>query len=93
MMVARFGLGPASQVVEITSNDGYLLQYFQRCSIPVLGVEPTSNVAKVAVGKGIPTAVAFFGEATAARLAASGLAPGVIVANNVLHMCALPAAR
>jgi hypothetical protein len=93
MMVERFGLGPTLQVVEIASNDGYLLHYFQRCSIPVLGVEPASNAAKVAVGKGFPTAVAFFGEATVTRLAASGLAPDMIVANTMLaHEC-LPAAR
>lgn len=84
MMVARFGLGHASQVVEIASNDGYLLQYFQHRGIPILGVEPAVNVAKVAIGKGIPTEIAFFGEATAARLAASGVAPDVIVVNNVL---------
>jgi 2-polyprenyl-3-methyl-5-hydroxy-6-metoxy-1,4-benzoquinol methylase len=84
MMVTRYRLGPESKVVEIASNDGYLLQYFHHRGIPVLGVEPAANVAKAAVGKGIPTEVAFFGEATAARLAAAGVAPDVIAANNVL---------
>ena len=90
MMVERFALGPASLVVEIASNDGYLLQYLRRRGIPILGVEPAANVAKVARDKGIPTEIAFFGEATAARLAAAGVAPDLIVANNVLaHVPAL----
>ena len=84
MMVERFGLTSESMIVEIASNDGYLLQYFQRRGIPVLGVEPAANVAKVAIEKGIPSDVAFFGHATAARLAAAGVAPDVIVANNVM---------
>ena len=84
MMTARFGLGPGSRVVEVASNDGYLLQYFQAQGVQVRGVEPAANVAKVALDKGIPTEVAFFGEAEAARLAAAGVAPDVIVANNVL---------
>ena len=81
---ARFGLGPASQVVEIASNDGYLLQYFKARGIAVLGVEPAANVAAVAQGRGIATDVAFFGAATARRLRAGGAAPALIVANNVL---------
>jgi SAM-dependent methyltransferase len=84
MMMTRFDLGPSSKVVEIASNDGYLLQYFHQRGVPVLGVEPALNVAKVAMKKGIPTEVAFFGESVAARLAASGAAPDVIAANNVL---------
>jgi SAM-dependent methyltransferase len=84
MMQARFDLGLASQVVEIASNDGYLLQYFQQSGIPVLGVEPARNVADVAIRKGIRTEVTFFGASVAARLAAAGIAPDVIVANNVL---------
>ena len=84
MMVARFGLGPDSQVVEIASNDGYLLQYFHKRGIPVLGIEPAANVAKIALDKGIPTEVAFFGEASASRLAGNGVRPDVIVDNNVL---------
>ena len=83
-MIARFGLGRHSEIVEIASNDGYLLQYFARAQIPVLGVEPAGNVAAIARAKGIATEVAFFGRATAARLAAAGRAPDLIVANNVL---------
>ena len=83
-MIERFKLGGDSHVVEIASNDGYLLQYFQRDSIPVLGVEPAANVAKVAISKGIATEVVFFGEATAARLRAAGKAADLIAANNVL---------
>jgi SAM-dependent methyltransferase len=83
-MIQRFGLGPASQVVEIASNDGYLLQYFQAAGVPVLGVEPAANVAAVAIGKGIPTDIAFFGRATASRLRAAGCRPDLIAANNVL---------
>jgi 2-polyprenyl-3-methyl-5-hydroxy-6-metoxy-1,4-benzoquinol methylase len=62
MMVGRFGLGPQSQVIEVASNDGYLLQYFHQRGIPVLGIEPTANTAEVAVAKGIPTIVDFFGK-------------------------------
>jgi 2-polyprenyl-3-methyl-5-hydroxy-6-metoxy-1,4-benzoquinol methylase len=83
-MIGRFGLGTGSQVVEIASNDGYLLQYFKARGVPVLGVEPAANVAAIATGKGIPTDVAFFGAATARRLQASGVAPDVIAANNVM---------
>ncbi len=83
-MTERFGLGAASLVVEIASNDGYLLQYFQRRGIPVLGVEPAANVAEVAREKGIPSEVAFFGAATAQRLRDAGFAPDLMAANNVL---------
>ncbi|RYJ01391.1 MAG: class I SAM-dependent methyltransferase [Acetobacteraceae bacterium] len=83
-MTRRFGLGPASRVVEVASNDGYLLQYFVRAGIPVLGVEPAANVAAVARGRGVPTEVAFFGQATAARLLAEGGPADLMVANNVL---------
>jgi SAM-dependent methyltransferase len=83
-MIGRLGLGAASKVVEIASNDGYLLQYFRRAGVPVLGVEPAANVAAVAAAKGIATEVAFFGTATARRLKAAGIAPDLIVANNVL---------
>ena len=71
-MIGRFGLGSGSQVVEIASNDGYLLQYFKARGVPVLGVEPAANVAATAIGKGIPTEVAFFGAATARRLQGLG---------------------
>ncbi len=64
-MIERFGLDGASRVVELATNDGYLLQYFAERGIPVLGVEPAANVAEVAVAKGIPTEVAFFGVETA----------------------------
>jgi SAM-dependent methyltransferase len=84
MASERFGLDARSQVVEIASNDGYLLQYFVARGIPVLGVEPAANVAKVAVEKGIPTRVEFFGEETARRLVAEGLQADLAVANNVL---------
>ena len=83
-MIARFGLGPRSEVVEIASNDGYLLQFFDRAKIPVLGIEPAANVAAAAIEKGIPTEIAFFGRTTAERLRAAGHAPDLIVANNVL---------
>jgi len=84
MMTERFALGPASRVVEIASNDGYLLQYFKKRGVPVLGVEPAANVAKVAVEtRGIPTVVRFFGEATARDLAADGQSADCMVANNV----------
>ena len=60
-MIERLGLGEDSHVVEIASNDGYLLQFFHERQIPVLGIEPAANVAKVALQKGIPTLVEFFG--------------------------------
>jgi SAM-dependent methyltransferase len=86
----RFALGPASHVVEIASNDGYLLQYFMRRGIPVLGIEPAANVARAAIQKGVPTEVEFFGSRYAARLAATGRKADIIVANNVLaHVPAL----
>jgi 2-polyprenyl-3-methyl-5-hydroxy-6-metoxy-1,4-benzoquinol methylase len=80
----RFGLNPKSRVVEIASNDGYLLQYFVAKKIPVLGIEPAANVAEEAKKRGIPTEVRFFGEATARDLAARGNHADLIVANNVL---------
>ena len=83
-MIDRFRLDASSKVVEIASNDGYLLQYFAQRGIPVLGVEPAANVAAVAQAKGIPSEVAFFGRATAERLLASGHAADQMAANNVL---------
>lgn len=83
-MISRFGFDGASQVVEIASNDGYLLQYFAQRGVPVLGVEPAANVAEVATAKGIPTRVAFFGRDTARMFADEGLAADLTVANNVL---------
>lgn len=83
-MVDRLGLGAGSLVVEIASNDGYLLQYFQQRGVPVLGVEPAANVAKVAEEKGVPSHVAFFGVETATRLKAEGKGADLMAANNVL---------
>jgi SAM-dependent methyltransferase len=83
-MTARYALDRASLVVEIASNDGYLLQYFKQAGIGTLGVEPAVNVAKVARDKGIDTDVAFFGVETARRLADAGKSADLMVANNVL---------
>ena len=84
LMTARFGLTAKSQVVELASNDGYLLQYFVKKGIPVLGVEPAANIAKVAVEKGIPSVVRFFGQETARDLAADGKHADLLLGNNVL---------
>jgi len=82
MIRARLGLTSASQVVEIGSNDGYLLRFFQQRGIPVLGIEPAANVAGAAQAGGVPTEVAFFNAETANRL--RGRYPAdLIVANNV----------
>ncbi|MCB1521476.1 MAG: methyltransferase domain-containing protein [Hyphomicrobiaceae bacterium] len=83
-MRKRFALGANSLVVEIASNDGYLLQHFVAAGVPVLGIEPAANVAAKAVAKGVPTDVAFFGEETARRLRAQGVAADLMAANNVL---------
>ena len=82
--VARFGLGPDSLVLELASNDGYLLQHVVRRGIPALGVEPAANVAKAAQERGIETVVAFFGRELAARLVAEGRRADLLVANNVI---------
>ena len=71
-MKARFGLNAESFVAEVASNDGYLLQYFVRMGIPVLGIEPAANVAKEAVEKGVPTLVRFFGAEVAKSLPPKG---------------------
>ncbi|WP_437365201.1 methyltransferase domain-containing protein [Inquilinus limosus] len=84
MIQQRLGLGADSLVVEIASNDGYLLQHFLPLGVPVLGVEPAANVAKVAIDKGIPTWVDFFGFELAGKLAAAGKQADLIVGNNVL---------
>jgi len=81
--IARFGLTGASSVVEIASNDGYLLQYFVERGIPVRGIEPAVNVAEVAIAKGIPTISRFFGEPLAIELKASGQRADLIIGNNV----------
>lgn len=83
-MTQRFKLNASNKVVEIASNDGYLLQYFVAKQIPVLGIEPAANVAKVAVENGVATEVAFFGEATAERMLAAGHGADLMAANNVL---------
>jgi 2-polyprenyl-3-methyl-5-hydroxy-6-metoxy-1,4-benzoquinol methylase len=82
-MIATLKLDAGSHVVEIASNDGYLLQYFHEHQIPVLGIEPAVNVAKVALQKGIPTLVEFFGRETAGSLAPDSAAD-LLIGNNVL---------
>jgi 2-polyprenyl-3-methyl-5-hydroxy-6-metoxy-1,4-benzoquinol methylase len=81
--IERFRLGPQSQVVEVASNDGYLLQYFGERGIPVLGVEPAANVAETATEKGIPTVVDFFGRKLAQDLVSAKQAD-LLIGNNVL---------
>jgi SAM-dependent methyltransferase len=84
MIVSRLSLGAHSQVVELGSNDGYLLQYFVARGVPVLGVEPASNVAAAALAKGVPTTTRLFGRATAQALVAEGKHADLIIGNNVL---------
>lgn len=81
---SRFRLNEESFVVEVASNDGYLLQYFVRQGVPVLGIEPAANVAKVAVEKGVPTLVRFFGTELANELTADGRSADLVLGNNVL---------
>ena len=83
-MVEELRLTGDSRVVELASNDGYLLQYFVERGIPALGVEPAANVAAVAIEKGVPTLVEFFGRATAADLVQRGETADLLIANNVL---------
>jgi SAM-dependent methyltransferase len=83
-MVRRFPITEKSLVVEIASNDGYLLQYFVAKKVPVLGIEPAANVAAVATQKGIPSLVKFFGSGTARELVASGKRADLLLGNNVL---------
>jgi SAM-dependent methyltransferase len=82
-MIERLSLDETSHVVELASNDGYLLQFFHERRIPVLGIEPAANVAKVALQKGIPTLVEFFGRDTASSLADESSAD-LLLGNNVL---------
>ncbi|NHZ70111.1 MAG: methyltransferase domain-containing protein, partial [Proteobacteria bacterium] len=84
MMTTRFALGSDSRVLEIASNDGYLLQYFQKKGIDVLGVDPAYTVAEAAIEKGIPTRVEFFNASFAGDLANEGYRADVILGNNVL---------
>jgi SAM-dependent methyltransferase len=83
-MIERCRLGADSLVVEVASNDGYLLQYFKEHGVGVLGIEPARNVADVAIGKGIPTEIAYFGTETARRLARERGTADLMAANNVL---------
>jgi len=83
MVTERFGLNDKSQVVELASNDGYLLQHFVAKGIPVLGIEPAVNIAEAALKKGIPTVARFFGQETAKELA-SRCRPNLLLGNNVL---------
>jgi hypothetical protein len=84
LMVERFGLGPDHLVVEVASNDGYLLQYFVQRGIPVLGIEPAANIAPAAERNGVRTIVEFFGRALARRLVDQGTRADLLVGNNVL---------
>ena len=84
LMVKRFGINASSFVVELASNDGYLLQYFVQKGIPVLGVEPAANVARAAIEKGVPTLVKFFGERLALEMAETGKQADLLIGNNVL---------
>ncbi len=82
-MTERLGLDASSQVIELASNDGYLLQYFHEAGVPVLGIEPTANTAQVAIDKGIRTRVNFWGVETARSVAAETQAD-LLLGNNVL---------
>ncbi len=84
MMTERFGFDSQSQIVEIASNDGYLLQYFVQKGIPVLGIEPTSNTADAAKLKGIESVVDFFGIRLAKTLSSKGIKADLLLGNNVL---------
>lgn len=85
MMINRFGYSEDSQVIEIASNDGYLLQYFKERNVPVLGIEPTANTANVAIEKGIPTIIDFFYSSFAReQLVDKGIKADLIIGNNVL---------
>src|SRR5262245_32979722 len=84
MIVDRFKIGPHCQVIELASNDGYLLQNFVKKGIPALGIEPAANVAQAAINKGIPTMVRFFGATTAREICATRGGADLIIGNNVL---------
>lgn len=84
MMIARFGYNENSLVAEVASNDGYLLQYFKEKNVPVLGIEPTANTAAVAISKGIPSVVDFFGVRLAKQLVSEGKKADLLLGNNVL---------
>jgi C-methyltransferase C-terminal domain/Putative zinc binding domain/Methyltransferase domain len=84
MIRGRLGLGASDLVVELASNDGYLLQHFLGTEVPILGIDPAANVALAAESRGVPTLVEFFGVATAERLVAEGTRATLVVGNNVL---------
>jgi SAM-dependent methyltransferase len=84
MMIGRFGLDRTRKVMEIASNDGYLLQHFVAAGVPVLGIEPAANVGKVAIEKGVPTLTRFFGRETADEIARTHGRPDLLLGNNVL---------
>lgn len=84
MMTERFQFNEKSQVIEIASNDGYLLQYFKEKGIPVLGIEPTANTAAVAKTKGIESVIDFFGTDLAKKLLKEGKKADLLLGNNVL---------
>jgi hypothetical protein len=84
MATSRFGLDEKSHVVEVASNDGYLLQYFVERGIPCLGIEPANNVAEAARSAGVPTETTFFDEQTARELAGRGKRADLLIGNNVL---------
>jgi len=83
-VIKRFGLNRQSRVVEIASNDGYLLRHFIARDIPVLGIEPAQNVAEAALRQGVPTQIRFFGDNTARELVREGQQADLIIGNNVL---------
>jgi len=83
-MIGRFSIGARSQVVEVASNDGYLLQYFHRRGVPVLGIEPATNVARAAEEKGVATLVRFFNVSTARAVVLMGKQADLLIGNNVL---------
>ena len=84
MMIERFDFNERNQIIEIASNDGYLLQFFKKKNIPILGIEPAANVAKVAKERGIPTLTKFFSDDTANELKKDNKLADLIIGNNVL---------
>ena len=83
-MIKKYKINKKNLVIEIASNDGYLLQFFKKRKIPVLGIEPAKNVAKIARKKGIPTITKFFGIETAKEMKEEGFQADFIIGNNVL---------
>jgi len=84
LMIERFKFDRSSRVIEIASNDGYLLQYFKEKNVPVLGIEPTANTAQVSIDKGIENVIDFFGVRLATKLAAEDKKADLLLGNNVL---------